>query len=537
MSFSQPDPGKPPPLPRAELPWCIERARDGEPVLKIAGRATDSLYRPGTSATKAARQWFEAGAQKGCDLFVLIGSGLGRWLDAFADEGTGELLVWDPFPVMSTQVANAGHALPDEVVGKRRRARITVVNNADAFDTALARLAARTRNPQLATHPGYEAFCRFEARYATRSLRARFLRRKMLAIEDSIASLRGLRVLESLPFVRPLAELGENLAGQTVIIASAGPSLDAALGPLAEHPGGVRFVCVQRLERFERVGARIDYAVCADPQDLYTRFEVPDAADYAPLLTDTGCAPAMIEARRERTFFFQLRSPQIQQAVWDQLELPTIDDPCLTVSEVGVLLAHQMGARRIVLAGVDYTGDDPRYQDRFEVPITGGDLVPTNAHYFQGARMLSTLCPRLAREGTEVLRLGNSGIPIEGTRTIDLETLSRLLTEALPCTPPETGPSVSLERLEAIESAFASLRAHAASGKRPEVDLRDPTGFGQGFAPIDTDQLLRKAELGLDYVSKVRGFLAATDDPNEARHTTRHGFGSRQTPPSHASTT
>lgn len=505
--------------------------------MKIAGRATDSLYRPGVSAAKAAGQWFEAATQSDSDLFVLIGVGLGRWLDAFANEGRGELLVWDPFPAMSDQIANAGHGLPANAVVERRCGRITVVNNADDFDAALARLAEQTRSPQLAIHPGYEALCRFEARYATRSLRTRFSRRKRLAIEDSIASLRGLRVLESLPFVRLVADLGNNLAGKTVIIASAGPSLDAALGPLAEHPGGVRFVCVQRLERFERAGARVDYAVCADPQDLFTRCKVPRAADYAPLLTDTGCAPAMIEARRERTFFFQLRSPQVQQAVWDDLQLPTIEDPCLTVSEVGVLLAHQMGARRIVLAGVDYAGNDPRYQDRFEVPTASGDLAPTNAHYFQGARMLSTLCPRLAQEGTEVFRLGNRGIPIDGVRTIDLETLSRLLTEAPPDTPPETGPSVDLERLEAIESAFASLRVHAVSGNVRDVDLRDPTGFGQGFAPIDSDQLLHHTELGLDYVAKVRSFLAASGDPNAAHRPAGHGFGSRQTPPSHASTT
>jgi len=517
---------------RAELPWSLEAARNGEPVLKLAGRATDSLYRPSSNAERTAHAWFEEGRNAGSELFVLVGAGLGRWLDAFAasaGKGGEALLVWDPFPGVRADLARQHGDLAQPSKTGSPDKNVVVVETAEDFDQALERLHARPHAASVRVHPGYESICRFELRYAARALRQRStVAKPQRPFSECVVNERGLRALRSLPLARPIEALTGRLEGGTAVIASAGPSLRPAREVLAREPGGARLVAVQRIGVFQQCGARADFAICADPSDLFERCKIPPDAPYGALIADTACSPAMLEPRLDHTYLYHLRSPDLQEHAWESAGYATLDEPCLTVSEIGVLLAKQMGARRIVLVGVDYGADDPRYRDRFPVAGAQGESLPTNAHYFHGARYLSHLCPRLADEGIEIHRLGDNGVPIAGVNPIDLEGLTRLLAEAPPCPPIETGPTCSAPMLEAVEQSYRALRARGAA-PGPE----DTTGFGADFEAIAGEQQVSEAEAGLEAVGQLRARLTesrALVEPDQ-------GFGSRQTPPFQASTT
>lgn len=497
------------PAARAELPWSIEAARDGKPVLKLAGLATDSLYRPDEAAARSAARWFEEAGGDGRALFVLIGAGLGRWIEAFARHGRGDLLVWDPFPGLRDRV-EAEHP---SVLRARRSKRVRLVHDADGFEAALDRVGAATRSAHVQIHPGYEALCRYEARFAARALR-RHRGEARLRPRDAVVGTRSLRLLRSLPFLRTVSQLGRPLEGGTAIVASGGPSLDAALPALAAQPGGTRFVCVQRLVAFHRARARIDFATCADPADLFRVCGVPDEVEYGALLTDSGGDPLMIEPRRERTLLYQLRTPQLHQCVFDAAGLPTLDEPCATVSEIGVVLAASFGARRIVLAGVDYTSEDERYTERFELANERDDRVPTNAHYYQGARFLAALCPQLQKAGVEVLRLGSNGLPIAGAETITPGDFERLLRETAPCPALPRGPAFVPEHLTAVEATLRELERHWTSSNA--TPARDKTGFGPGFVALPPDQIVEEARSGLRHMQRVRRFLGMPEAPRSS---------------------
>ena len=513
-----------PPTP-IELPFSIERARCGAPVLKLTGHATDSLYRADDAAMRAATGWFDEGREEGCGLFILIGAGLGRWAAAFPRDAGVRLLVWDPFPGVRDALEEAGHRVRSTLAD---HPRVHLVEDVDAFDEALARWLPATGRVSVRVHPGYEACCRFEHRYVAHALRSANRKPNSLQWSDAVMNWRGLRALRSLPFSRSVDALDDHLANTTAVVASAGPSLDPAVEVLAGHEGAARFVAVQRLEVFHRHGARVDFATCVDPSDLFRVCRVPDDAPFGTLVADTSCDAGMIEARRDATYLMNLRSPYLQQFAWDALGLDSLDEPCLTVSEIGVLLAARMGARRIVLAGVDYGGQDERYPERFEAIDSSGQPAPTNAHYFHGARYLSMRCTRLQREGIEIFRLGRGGLPIAGTQTIDVETLAEILAEAPPCPAVATGPTFTPARLDAVEQVYRGILDHLALPLSPAAVKQDATRFGHEFESLPAEKVIADAKARLAWIAQLR---------DEARAPTDQGLGSRQMPPSHASTT
>ncbi|MCP5042752.1 MAG: hypothetical protein GY944_17135 [bacterium] len=508
----------------AEVEWSLEASQDGTPVLRLAGRDVDSRYAPKANAARAAERILEDSAKHRADLVIVIGTGLGYLIDALARDRGPDLLVWDPFPLLREQLERDGVRLP------RARADgpcLEIVRSATSFDAVLARLARTHRRPQLVIHPGYEAVARFEARHAARELRRCFSGNEPTRVESCVVSERSLQSLRQLPLCRTIDDLSGTLDGQTAIIVSTGLSILPACKALSRRGGGALFAGVQALRRLAQHEVHINFATCADPADLFERRRVPDDVRYDALLADTSSHPDMLAPRLGRTFLYHLRTPHVHQVAWERCGLPTTDEPCLTISEISLLLALRLGARRFVLVGVDYDADDPRYSERFNARNLSGVGAPTNSHYFQGARYLDSLCPRLAAQGIELFRFSR-GLPISGTRTIDEQELADLLADLPACRVPAPSIRLSADRLRASRKILRRLASPSSRAQDAGSSGRDAAQFGDDFAPLEPNEIGKRSRAMLHSLDAAAQLFEGEPD---------QGFGSRQMPPSQASTT
>jgi len=488
----------------AEVGWEVEPSRSGLPTLKIGGRYAESRYRPLESAAQTARSIIEDCQSTQADFVILIGAGLGYLIEALRCQGSPPLLVWEPFPALREAIDTMGVKLPSVGAPQGHRKRRTkgqrgqsearvwkwpggkslrIVSGPADFDRALVEFTAHSGRPHLVIHPGYEVTSRFEARYAARAVRQRLGRRGPLELSQAVVSERSLRALRNLPFCGTVADLSEMLEGQTAIIASAGPSIRAASPLIAAREGGALLACVQALKPLAAAGAHIDFATCADPSDIFAACKVDPQLPFDALLADTSCEPQMIERRIDRSFLFHLRTPHVHQLAWEACGLPVIDEPCLTISEISLLLAHSFGARRFILAGVDFDSNEERYPERFTARNLKGEAVSTNSHYFHGARYLSDLCARLAREGAEFYRFGE-GLPIDGAEVVDERGLRALLADLPRFTTPSVGRHASPERMEVVTALLEGLRRHDPAEVKPNPGSNDLLQFGSGFAAM-----------------------------------------------------
>ena len=130
---------------------------------------------------------------------MLVGAGLGRWLDAFAasaGKGGEALLVWDPFPGVRADLARQHGDLAQPSKTGSPDKNVVVVETAEDFDQALERLHARPHAASVRVHPGYESICRFELRYAARALRQRStVAKPQRPFSECVVNERGLRAL------------------------------------------------------------------------------------------------------------------------------------------------------------------------------------------------------------------------------------------------------------------------------------------------------------------------------------------------------
>ena len=247
-------------------------------------------------------------------------------------------------------------------------------------------------------------------------------------------------------------------AGRTAVCVAPGPSLDdAALAVLARRQGGVVVAALQALRRLQEAGVRVDLVVASDPHDM-TRHLEGTTDDFGALLLDTSVRPDLLDRWPEKTVLFHLRTPHLHGVAWERAGLPVIDEPVMTVAETSLCLAHQLGAARFALVGVDLCGEADRYaQHRLRTTDARGAEVVTNTHYLAASRYLSWRCPRLEAEGRPVLRLGR-GLPVAGTVPGDPEALAAWLDEE---TPPELPPADFAGSRERWRTARAVLQRAA----------------------------------------------------------------------------
>lgn len=475
-----------------EVDWAVRTARSDDPNLVLAGRRVHSDYDPVREASTLARRIDEDARTSRADAIVLIGSGLGYVENALREFPGPRLIVFEPFPAIRRRLAElgvlvAGRAQPPQRAVQR-------VHRAHDLDLLLGTLPREAPMPHIHIHPGYEHAARFEIRFVLRALRRRRAIDAAPPLASAIVTRRDFRVMRRLTFRPTLCDLAGTLRGRTAVIASAGPSLDAALPALSRQKGGVVFTCPQALGRLHRAGVHAHYVVSPDPQDLFSLSRVPAGARFDTLLTDTFASPAMAKDHLARVTYFHLRSPHLHDRVWAAMGLRSIDEPFLTVSETALFLAHFMGARRFVLLGFDFDSDDPRYPHRFRSRNLRGEIVPTNSHYFHAARYLDYFCSERRAEGAELLR-SSPGLPIAGCRAFDAGDLLDVLAGDESYETPESAFRMLPERLD---TALGVVRRLQTAVRRGRGDARVPSdAHGLGAAdlrPLDAAACLAECE-------------------------------------------
>lgn len=386
-----------------EIEFELKTARSGDPSLSIGGRLVHGLYDPERDARRdAARLVGRAGRDAP---IALLGAGLGLLPRAIRSLGVRDLLVFEPFPRL-------WGALPKALRGPRP----------DAFTPAELAAALQRRPANVVVHPGYEDLVRFEQRFAHWALRRRLgahVRGEFVGSERSFAA------LQRLPRLRTLPSLEGCLRGRSVVIASGGPSLDEVV-PVLARAGSVVLAAPQALDRLIAAGVRVDFVVSPDPGDWLTPVLGPRGAPFGALLADTSTHPEILDRCPERCFLFQLRSRHLHQLAWERAGLPVVDEPMLTVSETAFHLARQLGAQRVLLAGVDFDAPNPLYGSPFRARTLRNELAPTNRTYFHAARYLSHLLPSLP--DVAVGRVGN-GLFIDGARPLGPDDVEAWLRE------------------------------------------------------------------------------------------------------------
>ncbi len=453
------------PCPAApEIEFQVDRARSGAASLCLGGRRVHSLYDPLREAEARAEGILREAADAAG--ITLIGAGLGYLPQALARRARVPVVVWEPFGGVRAALA--------EWIGSE----VEVVTTPQAFDRALRRALPQRGHAFPAVHPGYEELTRFEQRYALRSQRRMARERGVRAACRGIVSVRALDSLRRLPGLRPISELAGLLAGRSVVVASGGPSLDLALPALCDTRSVPLVAAPQALSRLLGVGLRPDFAISVDPQDLLTPVLGERGAPFGALLADTSAHPATLDRCPDRCFLFHLRSPQILQRVWEHAGLPVIDEPLITVSELAVHLTRELGARRVLLAGVDFVSESRLYGAPFRVRGAAGGLVSTNPHYFHGARYLAG-----AVSGVEMARVG-AGVDLPGVRRLEVEELRDWLARA------EQGPPLELPEPSpagVLEGAARALLAE--SPPREAANAMPGGGPWDDFLPLASDRI------------------------------------------------
>lgn len=499
----------------AEIEWEIEASRSGVETLKLARRHAHSAYDPLREADRLAEQIVCEARRGGHDALITIGSGLGYVSRAVFEKWSGPILHWEPFPQLREELTARGfpeafasnleshpaRGNPSRRKRGRSRRRIWSAVTTREFDAALSALGADCRRPYLWVHPGYEHVCRFETRYALRALRRNLAGQPKLHKRAAVVSRRSVEAVSQLPFCPVIDDLVGCLAGQTAIIASAGPSLRAVVPSLAKRPGGARFACVQVLKRFAAASAHVHFAVTTDLRNLFEIFGVPDDVPYDVLLADSSSTPAMLRDHFARCCLFHQRTLQAHQLTWQDCGLNIIDEPTVSVSETSMLLAHRMGARRFILIGVDLDSDAPRYRERFTASNCAGETVPTNSHYFHASRYLNDYCSRLADQGCEIYRLGH-GLPIAGCQAIDANQFDALLRVLPAYQTPRLPRRLHPGRLEATRRHYQWLASNATVTPRPPAEA---DGIGRNdpdWEPLDPAASRRLAKDALRVLHK-----------------------------------
>lgn len=467
----------------AEIEWRVEPARSGAPTLRLGGRYAHSRYDPQSEAKGVARRILEAARAQRAGALVLIGSGLGYVVDALRGRAELPILLWEPFPALARALAVTVE--PDAALQR--------VEDPEAFRAALRELARRGLVPYLQVHPGYEEPCRFEARLAAWELRRVFHASRPLWIEEAVVSRRAIDFLARFPTLRTLDSLGSALVGQTAVLVSPGPSLDAALPILARRRGGAVIAAFQALRPLASARVSVDFALAPDPGNYephWTGFE----PSFRALLAESSVDPVLLDRWADRTLLFHLRTPHLHEVAWRACGLPILDEPFVTVSEIAVVLAHRLGARRLLLVGMDFHSDGERYPVRFRACSRSGEAVTTNSTYLHAARYLGWLCPRLARGGIEIGRFGD-GLPVAGTRTLDASELERWVAEAPPFSfelPPARPQPERWKRVHDLLRSVASgaggtHRGHSrVTGLHPDAPALRPLGDEERIACCET---------------------------------------------------
>lgn len=486
----------------SEFEWEIRDARSGDKTLLLGGRAVYSTYNPIKQTNLLAQKLIAEARDENCDQIIIIGLGLGYLPRALYDAGFRRILVWEPFPIMQKSFP---------VCDGDWRREVIVVNERDEFEKAAIGFAVKGSKPRLIVHPGYDIFCRLEHRFAAQILDRIYNTGRE---ESFVVSQRSLESLIRLPFLGTLKEFDGAYKGRRAILASPGPSLKRCIHALRDTGDIIVFASLQAAPYLQKNGIRVNYLVCADPQDM-SPFTAECNDDFDAFLTETSSDPSTLDWKRDRTFLFHFKCGQVHEKLWGQSQLPMTEEPCSSVSEVMLLLADYMGFDEIYCLGMDFCWKEDRYTYRtndkyqqdsqinmgscFNLLASDSQIATTLSVYFHGARFMQHKCSELDSKGKRIYQI-EGGLMYAPAGVLTADELEKQVHSR---NSRETVQIISLQAPVAVEQVEQVLLG-IKSGRIKSRQLHDRAGknwpFLQGIPP---EELSEACDKSLD---RLRGF-------------------------------
>ena len=382
------------------LSWELISSKTALPSLKLGGKWIHSQFDPLKEAQSFVKKW-----TKLCEGYqaVLIGRGLDYIPQAWEQQSSEPLIVWDPFPEISQQ--------------------LPIVESKSAVIQKVEELQSYSKL-KLIHHPGYQDLTLFESKQAA----CRFTKQA----KSLVISQRSLESLQRLPSLGNFDQLHHHEQDSTIVLCGAGPSLHDCLPALKKAHNCTIMTALQATPILQKHNIPIKYVTIADPQDL-SPFLKDCQTSFQYLLADSSCHPNMLDWIPHKTALFHLDCDQAHDYVWNTLGFSVIQEPFATVSEVMLNLALQMGARRIILLGMDYSWQETRYTYRskgFIANSIAADIAlqnnyKTDSDYFHGFRYMNHQIPTLSKP-IEILRYTH-GPAIQSCQHIALQDLSKYI--------------------------------------------------------------------------------------------------------------
>jgi len=234
------------------------------------------------------------------------------------------------------------------------------------------------------------------------------------------------------------AKLLENaFKGKTVVLLAGGPSLDHALSWVKINREHLLVFAVSRIAR-QLIAAHIepDFVFSVDPTELSFDIskEMLGFSDNVTFICSYHTVPALLSQWTGKVFYLGPRLP------WDSaLNVGNLSSAGPTVTNTALSVAHQMGARQIILAGVDlcftregYTHasgsneqlSGPRFDlTSLQVETNAGYLAPTSCDFAQAIVSLRLQVKNLAESGCKIINVSATAAKVEG---IEFVTFSNI---------------------------------------------------------------------------------------------------------------
>lgn len=225
------------------------------------------------------------------------------------------------------------------------------------------------------------------------------------------------------------AKLLENaFKGRTVVLLAGGPSLDLALPWVKSNRSYLLVFAVSRISRqLISEGIEPDFVFSVDPTELSFDIskEMLDFSERVTFICSYHTVPTLISQWLGRVFYLGARLP------WDsKLNVANLSSAGPTVTNTALSVAHQLGAKRIILAGVDLCftregfthakGSDeqlagPRFNlTSLQVETNAGYLAPTSCDFAQAIVSLGFQAQALNNLGCEIINLSAAAAKVEG---------------------------------------------------------------------------------------------------------------------------
>ncbi|MEW6599422.1 MAG: tetratricopeptide repeat protein [Nitrospirota bacterium] len=472
----------------SEFEWEIKESRSGVMTLLLGGRAVYSSYDPLKHAEDTARRLIENTFRDGCDQIIIIGLGLGYLPRALYEAGFRRMIIWDPFPVMQKSFP---------VCGGEWKEKVVVVHAYHEFKNASLRLAGKGSRPRLIIHPGYDIFCRLEHRLAARTLERIYNVRNY---GPNIVSRRSLETMVRLPFLGTIDQFENAYEGRRAVLANPGPSLKHCVDALKSADDVIVFASLQSARYLQKNGIRVNYIVSADPKDM-SPFTSECADDFDAFFAETSSDPGTLDWKREKTFLFHFKCGQAHEKLWMEAQLPVIDEPTSSVSEVMLLLADYMGFDEMYFLGMDFCWTEDRYTYRteykydsdarvndmascFTLSASDGRLVTTQSLYYHGARFMQYKCAELKGRGRRLYQI-EGGLKFIPEGIIAADELEKKLRSRKSGSEVHTINPRSLIGVEYIEHLLHEIESGRMKSRQTDAETAKTWPFLQGLPSSD----------------------------------------------------